>query len=82
MQIIKIFCLTLVNRKISLVCDLASIHRDYAVISFDRRRLQQVLYNLLSNAAKFTRKGEIKISGDIKQIDNSRELQIEVSVSD
>ena len=30
-------------------------------LSFDKRRLQQVLLNLLSNAIKFTREGTIEV---------------------
>ena len=44
------------------------------VISGDADRLQQVVWNLLSNAAKFTRKGEVVI--DLRQRNNHLQLQV------
>lgn len=47
-------------------------------INSDPYRIQQVLYNLLANAAKFTKEGEINLTVDI----NTNEQQVRLIVTD
>ena len=65
-EIAKIGSLTIKSREIDVAFNLSRVHRKYPVLSFDKRRLQQVLYNLVNNAIKFTRKGTISITGDVR----------------
>ncbi|WP_369801093.1 sensor histidine kinase [Capnocytophaga sp. H4358] len=53
----------------------------YQWFSSDPYRIKQILYNLISNAFKFTDKGKIRITTTEKQIDNSK-FEISISVSD
>ncbi|MCZ6549346.1 MAG: ATP-binding protein, partial [Deltaproteobacteria bacterium] len=41
---------------------ITEINRDVPTLNTDREKLKQSILNLLSNAAKFTEKGEIKVS--------------------
>ena len=55
LEIVKIASMTIQNRDIRVALDAKQIQKNYPVLSFDKRRTQQVLHNLLSNAIKFTR---------------------------
>nr|CRH06397.1 putative Histidine kinase. Containing HisKA, HATPase_c, Response reg domain [Candidatus Magnetococcus massalia] len=48
-------------------------------VSLDVSRVQQVLFNLLSNALKFTESGEIVVALSTKQVDGSAGFQLSVS---
>ena len=67
-EIVRLVEFTLVRKKITIKCDASSyISHIYPLLQFDRRRLQQVLFNLLSNAAKFSKKtGLIKVHAEIQ----------------
>ncbi|MGD1806966.1 PAS domain S-box protein [Dapis sp. BLCC M126] len=53
-------------------------------ILFDRVRLQQILFNIIGNAIKFTQSGYIKVSVNSYEVDNiqSNQIGLEISVED
>ena len=61
------------KKKLDVVTEL----QDEIVLLRDRRRIKQVLMNLVSNAVKFTDQGEVTITG--KRLDND---QVEFEVTD
>ncbi len=76
-------CITLVQSRIApdveLITDIPPL--DYSIIA-DDKRLKQIFINLLTNAAKFTKKGFIKFYiKDIEEKDNNI-LRITVNVDD
>ena len=72
--------LTLKRKNVCIKCDLLLVKRYYPELTFDKRRLQQVLLNLLSNAVKFQNTGVIKVSAQVMQKDT--DLFLEVTVKD
>ncbi|MFW6164511.1 MAG: ATP-binding protein, partial [Planctomycetota bacterium] len=66
----------LADKPVELVADLA---RDLPTLSTDQDRLRQVLLHLLSNAAKFTHRGEIRVSARIEEAEPSNVLVLAVS---
>ena len=77
---IQIIQLTLNQRKLEIVYNSTQLKR-LPSLKFDKRRLQQVLLNLLSNAAKFTSKGVITVGTRLLKVANSNYI-LEVSVED
>ena len=66
------------NKGLSLI---NHVSPDLPLILADENRLQQVLYNLLGNAIKFTNEGCIEISADIEHREDSR-CYVQVTVAD
>ena len=82
-EIVRIASMTLRNRDIQISLDVRQIRTNYPVLSFDKRRTQQVLNNLLTNAIKFTRQGNIFIEARVRaKEDAGGSLFLEVSVED
>ncbi len=60
------------KKGIKLICDVPDIN-----LVSDERRFKQILLNLVSNAVKFTEKGEVEVKGTIK-----KDKDIEITVRD
>ena len=58
-EIIQIINWTLQNKELQI--EFRDLSGDDANLEFDKRRLQQVVLNILTNAVKFQRKGVIKV---------------------
>ena len=67
----------------TIILDDSHLEQMFPVLGFDKRRLQQVLLNLLSNATKFQTNGVITVNAGVQiNLDDSEKLRIVVSVSD
>ncbi len=58
---------TAAPKNIKLVSDLEEL--DNTLVFSDRKRIKQVLINLINNGLKFTESGHIRVSAKIKSID-------------
>ena len=65
----------LAKNRNQLVC---SIRRDLGVIEADLVKLRQVLFNLLSNAAKFTKEGVITLEAQRREINLEEQILFKV----
>lgn len=59
-----------------------SISEDCAFVYADENRLQQILYNLVGNALKFTKEGKIVISAETVSANENGKNMVKISVSD
>ena len=50
------------KKDIEIRCELGDIKRKYPILVFDKRRLQQIILNLLTNAIKFQKNGLILVA--------------------
>lgn len=67
------------NRPVEILCRIGDLVPAY--IYSDPARMRQVLVNLMSNAVKFTREGEIVLSVDVEKEEENR-LLLNVAVRD
>ncbi len=70
-NVIRIFDQRLKDKHLSLVMD---VEGDLPTIKADPFKLEQMLLNLLDNALKYTDRGEITVSGDVR--DKSVRIQV------
>ncbi|MGC9525520.1 MAG: diguanylate cyclase domain-containing protein [Limnospira sp.] len=54
-----------------------TIPADFPAVEADENRLQQILYNLVGNAIKFTDRGQVAVAAEVRSPD-----EIEIAVSD
>lgn len=59
-----------------------SISPDCPLVYADENRLQQILYNLVGNAVKFTKEGMIQISAEPVFLNDMKKNMVKVSVAD
>ena len=59
--------MTLRSKDLSIEIDVSKIETLYSRLIFDKRRMQQVLVNLLSNATKFQTEGVIKVTARVQK---------------
>jgi signal transduction histidine kinase len=69
------------NQQVSLHCDVCSSMDDVPVIA-DRRKLKQILYNLVDNGIKFNRPGGSVSIGVRKASDNPNSAAMQIVVED
>ena len=82
-EIIDIMRYSISHRLLCIMFDFETLQRETPILRFDKRRLQQVLMNLLSNACKFQREGIIEVIPRVVMQNQERdEVMIEVSVKD
>lgn len=72
--VVLMLCQPLVSKKLLQLVN--NISADLPLVDADENRLQQILYNLVGNAIKFTEMGTIEISANLQ---NS---QIEIAIAD
>ena len=81
LDIVEMIRHTVERKKLTIRCQLSEI-KQFFIISFDKRRFQQVLLNLLSNAVKFQEKGVIKVTATIRTRNLDGKLFIILAVKD
>ncbi len=81
-EVKQIFLAKCANKGLSSYIDISPTLPN--AILFDRVRLQQILFNLIGNAIKFTERGYIKVSVNSYKVDNlqSDRIDLEISVED
>ena len=83
MEIVDLIGMMLVETNLKIRFDDSLLKLKFPVLGLDKRRLQQVLLNLLSNATKFQTKGTIIVHAGVKiNINDLDNLRIVVSVID
>lgn len=75
-SLIKLYAPRLESKGVALVLDLGDDLP--AVIRTDPLRIRQILFNLLSNAAKFTEAGEVTVRARVEQGEETQFLSFEV----
>jgi signal transduction histidine kinase/serine phosphatase RsbU (regulator of sigma subunit) len=58
-----------------------NIPKDFPFVDADENRLQQIMYNLVGNAIKFTEQGSVKVSARLTQNDEKQRAEITVKDS-
>ena len=64
-EIVKMSNITSTRRNVVIKSYLTHLADNFPFLLFDKRRLQQVLINLLSNAQKFQSYGTIDVSAEV-----------------
>ena len=73
-EMVQVIRCTLTHREVKIIFEKPQIPD----LNLDRRRLQQVVLNLLSNASKFTTKGDIKILVNLSRDNHGLFLEVKI----
>ncbi|MFW5760262.1 MAG: ATP-binding protein, partial [Cyclobacteriaceae bacterium] len=79
-EVVHIFKLKAEEKNIELIKEV-NFNPDQ-VIAGDAFRIKQILLNLVSNALKFTEKGQVRLAAEINPVSDDKNLELKIKVAD